>query len=234
MGSKTVEQIQRALKDKGFDPGKIDGIWGRNTIAAVKEFQKDRHLKVDGIVGPNTTEALFAGAPPAPLTSGLLLPWFEEARSLVGTKEVLGSRDNPVILDWAENLDIKYPGDEVPWCGLFIAHCIGATLPQEVLPRNPLGARQWEKFGDKTTPRFGAVMVFWRESPTSGKGHVGFYVGQDKNAFQILGGNQSDKVCLTWVARDRLTSARWPKTASSLTTVVVEKARNENLSTNEA
>jgi uncharacterized protein (TIGR02594 family) len=234
MASKSVKRIQQALKDKGFDPGKVDGIWGRNTIAAVKQFQTQQGLKVDGIVGPKTTAALFAGAPPAPPTAGPLLPWFEEAKHLVGTKEILGGKDNPVIMDWATDLDIRYAGDEVPWCGLFVAHCIGSTLEQEVLPANPLGARQWEQFGDETTPRLGAVMVFWRKSLESGLGHVGFYVGQDDSAYQILGGNQSDKVCLMWVSMDRFRSARWPKTATSLTSSLVFKTRDEGLSTNEA
>jgi uncharacterized protein (TIGR02594 family) len=234
MGSEAVRRIQQALKDKGFDPGEVDGIWGRNTITAVKQFQTQQGLEVDGVVGPQTTAALFAGAPPASPTAGPLLPWFEEARHLVGTKEVLGSKNNPVIMDWATSLDINYTGDDVPWCGLFVAHCIGSTLQQEVLPGNPLGARQWERFGDATTPRLGAVMVFWRESLASGKGHVGFYVGEDDTAYQILGGNQSDNVCLMWLGKDRFRSARWPKAATSLTSSPVRKNRNEGLSTNEA
>src|SRR6185295_16625264 len=209
MASEAVRRIQQALKDKGFDPGDVDGIWGRNTIAAVRQFQTRQGLEVDGVVGPKTTAALFAGAPSAPPNAGSLLPWFEEAKHLAGTKEVLGSRNNPVIMDWATSLEVNYAGDEVPWCGLFVAHCIGSTLQQEVLPGNPLGARQWERFGDATSPRLGVVMVFWRQSLASGKGHVGFYVGEDDTAYQILGGNQSDKVCLTWVGKDRFRSAHW-------------------------
>lgn len=243
MGTSSVRQIQQALKDKGFNPGEIDGVWGRNTIAAVKEFQERQGLNADGIVGPRTRAALFGGSAPgagaagaglAEAAAGLIVPWFEEARHLMDTKEVAGPGNNRVILDWANDLDIHYSGDEIPWCGLFVAHCIGLTLQQEVLPGNPLGARQWERFGDPTTPRAGAVMVFWRESRSSGKGHVGFYVGEDRDAYQILGGNQSDKVCLTWVAKDRLVAARWPKTAEKLTTSAVNKSRNEGLSTDEA
>lgn len=234
MVSNAVKQIQQALKNKGFDPGEIDGIWGRNTIAAVMQFQQRQGFEVDGIVGPKTSAALFSNDSSVTSAGSPLLPWFEEARHLMGTKEVLGDKDNPVIMDWAKNLDISYAGDDVPWCGLFVAHCVGTTLQQEVLPGNPLGARQWEKFGVTTNPRLGAIMVFWRESLASGKGHVGFYVGEDDDAYQILGGNQSDEVCLMWLGKDRFRCARWPKTAISLNTSVVLKGRNEGLSVNEA
>ena len=233
MASKNIKRIQQALKDKGCNPGPVDGVWGRNTIAAVREFQARMHLTVDGVVGPETTAALFANSTSTTPTVSVPLPWFEEARHLLGTKEMLGPGNNPVILEWAQDLDIHYPGDDIAWCGLFVAHCIGLTLPEELLPGNPLGARQWQRYGDKTTPRFGSVMVFWRESRSSGKGHVGFYTGEDETAYQILGGNQSDKVSLAWVSKDRFLSARWPKTASSLTSMPVQKRRGEGLSVNE-
>jgi uncharacterized protein (TIGR02594 family) len=237
MGTKSITKIQEALKEKGFDPGEIDGIWGRNTIAAVKHFQQQKGLTPDGIVGPRTTKALFGAKTPAVITNagseGLILPWYEEAKQLRGTKEIVGNGSNPVILDWADDLDIHYPNDDIPWCGLFVAHCIGATLPQETLPGNPLGARQWEKYGDKTTPGLGAVMVFWRKSKTSGLGHVGFYSGEDKGAYRILGGNQSNSVSHAWISKDRFLSARWPRSAAKLTSTIVERERQEKLSSNE-
>jgi len=214
MSANTVTGIQEALLHKGFFPGEIDGVWGRRTIAAVKAFQQSVGLEVDGIMGPLTTKALFPDTV-APLQDPLL-PWMKEAESLLGTREVQGDRSSPIILDWANSLDLHYPGDDVPWCGLFVAHCISSTMPEEILPQNPLGARQWERFGDPTEPRLGAVMVFWRESRQSGKGHVGLYTGEDQGGFRILGGNQNDRVCLTWIGKERLTKARWPRTGTAL------------------
>ena len=49
-----VRQLQQALKDLGYDPGAIDGRFGAKTEEAVKAFQRDRHLSVDGIVGEIT------------------------------------------------------------------------------------------------------------------------------------------------------------------------------------
>jgi peptidoglycan hydrolase-like protein with peptidoglycan-binding domain len=49
-----VRQLQRALKDLGYDPGELDGQFGSETESAVKAFQGDRQLTVDGIVGEIT------------------------------------------------------------------------------------------------------------------------------------------------------------------------------------
>jgi peptidoglycan hydrolase-like protein with peptidoglycan-binding domain len=49
-----VRQLQQALKDLGYDPGDVDGQFGSNTESAVKAFQRDRGLTVDGIVGDIT------------------------------------------------------------------------------------------------------------------------------------------------------------------------------------
>lgn len=54
-----VAKTQQALLDKGYDPKGIDGIFGNNTEKAVKAFQKDNGLDVDGCVGPKTKDILF-------------------------------------------------------------------------------------------------------------------------------------------------------------------------------
>lgn len=61
IGSKDSEaiKIQERLKALGHYRGPIDGIFGGGTEAAVKAFQKDRGLKVDGQVGTITWKALF-------------------------------------------------------------------------------------------------------------------------------------------------------------------------------
>lgn len=51
-------QMQNKLNELGYKCGKADGIIGRNTKAAIKDFQKDKGLVVDGIVGSKTLKAL--------------------------------------------------------------------------------------------------------------------------------------------------------------------------------
>ena len=51
--------MQAALHCRGFGPGAIDGIYGPRTDAALRGFQRNRGLTVDGIAGPNTFQALL-------------------------------------------------------------------------------------------------------------------------------------------------------------------------------
>ncbi len=53
-----VRQIQTKLKRWGYYDGNVDGIYGSQTLAAVKYFQRKNGLKVDGIAGKNTLEAM--------------------------------------------------------------------------------------------------------------------------------------------------------------------------------
>lgn len=54
-----VKRLQTKLVEKGYDPKGIDGIFGPGCLAAVKKFQKDNGLVVDGCVGPKTWGALY-------------------------------------------------------------------------------------------------------------------------------------------------------------------------------
>lgn len=53
-----IKAVQTRLLNWGYYSGKVDGIWGSKTLAAVKLFQKRNGLVVDGIVGPATERAL--------------------------------------------------------------------------------------------------------------------------------------------------------------------------------
>lgn len=55
-----VYLLQSGLAVNGYNPGKIDGIYGSHTENAVRHFQQANGLLVDGMAGPNTFEALFA------------------------------------------------------------------------------------------------------------------------------------------------------------------------------
>lgn len=57
-----VKSIQKKLKQWGYYNGNIDGIYGSKTLSAVKKFQQKNGLKVDGVVGTQTLNALGISA----------------------------------------------------------------------------------------------------------------------------------------------------------------------------
>ena len=128
-----------------------------------------------------------------------------QAVKLIGVKEVVGKVHNPVIMAWAKDLDLQkiYTADEIPWCGLFIAYaCHKAGI--DVVDK-PLWALSWAKWGTKVTePMLGDILTFKRD----GGGHVGIYVGEDKDCYHVLGGNQGNAVSVTRIIKSRLYQAR--------------------------
>ena len=53
-----VRTIQEKLKRWGYYSGSVDGIYGSQTVSAVKKFQKKNGLTVDGIAGTQTLKAM--------------------------------------------------------------------------------------------------------------------------------------------------------------------------------
>lgn len=139
--------------------------------------------------------------------------WFEEAKRCVGVKEIKGKSHSPTIMGWVKRLGAKVLGitvtdDETAWCGTFAAHCMQAAGIEP--PKIAVRAKSWTEFGanlraEALTP--GAVLVFGR----TGGGHVGFYVAEDDTCYHVLGGNQSDMVCVTRIQKDRCIARRWPR-----------------------
>ncbi len=137
-----------------------------------------------------------------------------EARKLLGTKELTGAANNPVIMQWADELggsvESGYTADSVAWCGLFIA--IVARRAGKTPVAAPLWALNWGKFGEPAgQPALGDVLTFMRPLPNGGTaGHVALYVAEDQKAYHVIGGNQSDQVCFTRIAKERLRAVRRP------------------------
>lgn len=140
-----------------------------------------------------------------------------EGLKLVGVVETPGPKSTPAILQWRDELaaaGIKidgYSDDSIPWCGLFLA--IVAHRAGKPVVANPLWARNWASFGAKSPQAsLGDVLVFVRDDG----GHVGIYIGEDATAYHVLGGNQSDRVCITRIAKARCFAVRRPPFKSAL------------------
>lgn len=220
--------IQRALSAAGFSPGLLDNAWGPVTAAALKKWQFANGLLDTGKPDAMSIAKLLGTTSHPPVL------WLEEINRLMGLREGKGKLDNPVILDWADDLDIFYPHDDWPWCGLLMAHAVRTALPDEPLPTNPLGARNWAKLGFGCLPQLGAIGVFWRGSKSGFLGHVGVLVAQSDKAFCVRAGNQSDSVSDAWIAKDRLLNTRWCATAGDAFQIPLPAQPPKALSLNEA
>lgn len=228
-------RIERALAQLGFlDTGEADGRWKRATARALGAFQASRSLPITRAADRLTLSELFTGATP-PVPQGMArapMPWMDEARRKMGLHE---RRDNRALRRWLFS-DGKTLGDpaKLPWCGDFVETCIALTLPDEDLPANPYGARNWMGFGVPVRPQVGAVLVFWRGRRDGWKGHVGFYVAEDSGHYHVLGGNQDNAITVARLDKERLLGARWPETAERPNGTTARRAAIGTVSTNEA
>ena len=170
-----------------------------------------------------------------------------EALKQYGTLEVPGTADNPKIIGWQDELEAAslgrvyagvYRHDAIPWCGLFMAIVAHRANIERRPERNPpklyLAALEWASFGvsvPKGAVALGDVLVFKRK----GGGHVGLYVGHDASAFHVLGGNQSDRISITRLSRNRLVAVRRPVYRAKPANVrPIPLAASGNLPVNEA
>lgn len=223
MTTQTFDQwLIGRLLDAGAYGGKTDGVQGRSVFQALERFQEAEHIPITGQADALTVARLrvVKRSASSGMTTFQEVPtvkepiWMRDGRRYIGITEIPGPKSNPTIMAWAKKLGgwiaSYFSNDDIPWCGLFVANVIATTLPKEVMPSNPLGAKNWATFGRSCSPSVGAILVFTRD----GGGHVGFYVGEDRTHYHVLGGNQNNAVSITRIAKNRLVSGgiRWPKT----------------------
>jgi uncharacterized protein (TIGR02594 family) len=140
------------------------------------------------------------------------------AQRFLGTKEVPGSEDNPMILSMLR-LDGSWPKhDEVPWCSAFVNYvCWLLNLPRS----HSLLARSWLSVGHpvfltEALPGFDIVVLKRGKEPQPGienmtaPGHVGFYVdsSDDGARIQLFDGNVNNEVTYSTYPRARVLSVR--------------------------
>ncbi len=58
MSPEQIKNVQQTLKEKGFDTGKVDGVWGESTRGALRAFQRQQDLTPTGTLDRRTLIAL--------------------------------------------------------------------------------------------------------------------------------------------------------------------------------
>ena len=131
----------------------------------------------------------------------------------IGVKERTGRGDNPRIVEYHRSATHNPPHhkktpDSVPWCSSFACWVVQNA---GIEPTRSRAARSWLKWGSDVkrhslTP--GDIVVYYRDSINSWKGHVGFYLAQSDNIDFVLGGNQKDEVCVSGYSHSRFLGGR--------------------------
>ena len=119
---------------------------------------------------------------------------FSEAIKYYKVREIPGKKHNPLIVEWTKSVLAWATDDEIPWCSTFLNAMADAAGLEKSSKAN---ARSWLQVGiEIDNPIVGDVVVFWRESKKSWKGHVGVFVGfsEDGKNILVLGGNQGNEV----------------------------------------
>lgn len=210
MSDKAVCELQRVLVKLGFYAGKVDGIYGVKTAAAV-------------------------AAALAEESNESALPWMDIARGYIGTKEVKGSRHNPDIVAMWQATGQPYNDDETPWCSALVGACLEQAGIKSTRRAN---ARSYLDWGiEINRPAVGAVVVYWRGDRNGWSGHVGFVEGVDERGnILTLGGNQGDAVNVKPFPPSRVLGYRWPSADNvpPPNYAMTATKSTEQLSTNEA
>jgi uncharacterized protein (TIGR02594 family) len=142
--------------------------------------------------------------------------WLQTALEYVGTAEITGRADNPVIMQFYRDCghdEIEH--DEVAWCAAFVGACLKrAGKPTSAPVVTNLLARSYLKYGKKLdAPVPGCIAVWARGKPPSG--HVGFVVkvNAENGTIKTIEGNVGNQV--QW-GTHRISDAlgyRWPPEA---------------------
>jgi uncharacterized protein (TIGR02594 family) len=199
--------LKAEYTDNGVKYGRIESIEINGKFSKTIEFNPDKWFRSKSSILEPSPQTL----PASEIKIDGKTPWMAIAKNEIGQTEVVGEASNPRIIEYIQstgNTNFSKEGDELPWTGAFANWAMKKSGYSG--PPNPLSAYSWLSWGRPTELTPGCLAVFWRSSPASGLGHVGFYIGQDNEALHIIGGNQNNSVSIARVSKARLLSCRLP------------------------
>lgn len=186
---------QYQLQSLGLYKGELDGEFGPLSKAGAITWQS---------VGQ-----VVANPPPAPDPAHWNLP-YDVAKQYLGTKEIPGVKDNPIIVRWLRRLAMWINDDETAWCSAFVNFCAAEAGYEST---GKLNARSWLDVGEiipLELARKGDVVIFWRKSRHAREGHVAFldHYNPQRGLIYHLGGNQGNEVNISTTGTERLLGVR--------------------------
>lgn len=132
---------------------------------------------------------------------------FELSWTYYGVKEFASRGDENIIVSFFKDLGVITDNSSTAWCSAF-ANSMSIRTNYEY--SNSLAARSWLNVGKSTEAYPGCIVVLWRESKSSWKGHVGYFLryNEDKSKVLVYGGNQSNAIVPQWYPSYRVLEFR--------------------------
>lgn len=216
-----VSKLGRDLKQLGYLAGGATSTFDDSLRRAVKAFQVQnvdslgRPLVVDGVVGPVTAWAITnrLGQVPTPASISSATPDVPAGGSATaraalavaidemnaGNGEVGGNNMGPHVERYLNGI-VGTPND---WCAGFVSFCFlasGKPMPfkysvgaRDILDQ--LKAKGWAVKPDSANPPLpGDIIVWWRQAPSSWKGHIGIVHSYDNGIVRTIEGNKTSNV----------------------------------------
>jgi len=153
--------------------------------------------------------------PVPPIATDGAPEWYKLATAQIGTREIGDTNDGPEIRRYRELARCGQAGD--PWCAIFVNAMFASCQNPAIAGTQSASSQSFrdsQHFVQLQGPALGAVVVFWRINPTSGKGHVGFYRGETADSIYVLGGNENNMVRIAPMHKSQLVGYWWPSTVA--------------------
>jgi uncharacterized protein (TIGR02594 family) len=132
--------------------------------------------------------------------------WYHVALGELGVHETKGPESTKRIIEYHSMTSLKAKDDLIPWCSAFVCWCLESVGIESTRAPN---ARSYLTYGRPVAePYEGCIVVLKRGE--SWQGHVGFFVKKSLGFIWVLGGNQSDEVCIQKFWGGRLLGYREP------------------------
>lgn len=134
---------------------------------------------------------------------------YQIAKTLVGTREVPGTKSNPEIIAMFREVGHEWVEDDsTAWCAALVGACIERAGIRSTRQLNARSYMNWGVPVELADAQEGDVVVFSRGDPNGWQGHVGFFVKRAGTNVEVLGGNQSDAVSVSRYPVSRLLGVR--------------------------
>ncbi|MBL8915898.1 MAG: peptidoglycan-binding protein [Archangium sp.] len=187
--SGAVKASEKLLKKLGFNPGKIDGLFDKNTLRAVRAYEKKRHLEVDGKIGTNQLEKMKKDFK---AQNNWRTKVIENARRHLGFHE-RGENGNPFSTFFGRPPEA--------WCADFVSYCYTKAGKKLNEPWTPALLAKLHANGTYTrnNPKPGDIIMFdWQPGSGPTAQHTGIvekvFRRNGRLMVQTIEGNSGDAV----------------------------------------